>query len=136
MGYAGECVGKGGTLPCHQSWALSPEAFLKTAKILSYLSRDKVGFTQQQGDRPNGSRSKKESMNIEIKEETGPWRLLVNFKPDLVPRQHTFLSKLTPGVKFQNFQHAAVSCYTYLDGQSKWFLVQMSAFHSQHHHQW
>lgn len=42
-------------------------------------------------------------MIIEIKEEKGPSRSLINFQQDLVPRWHTLLLKLTPGVTFQSF---------------------------------
>lgn len=120
-----------GDPPHPQNWASSPKKALKAAKILFYLFGVKVGFTQQQGtDSPGVLGSKREPVNTEIKEGAGPWRSLVDFRQDLVPGQHTFLSSLIPRVKFQNFQYAAVSRYTYLDGQSRWSLVQMSAFRS------
>lgn len=131
LGYLGELTGNRDHPPCPQIWASSPEKPLKAVKILFYLFWVKVNFTQQQGsDRRASSGSKREFANTEIKEGTGPWRPLVDLKQDLVTRQHTGLSNLIPGVKFQNVQHAAVCCYTYLDGQSRWSLSQMSAFRS------
>lgn len=69
MDYSGESVGKGNIpLFCLQSWTSSAEKVLKAAKILFYLSKVKVnGFTPWQGDRPNGSRSKKELLILRLK---------------------------------------------------------------------
>ena len=142
MGYSGEAIGKG--TPSPPNLGIISREGSESSRLFSIFprSRKDLYFTallhssgidpESQSVRPRVSRSKMESMNAEIKEETGPWRLLVNIKQDLVSRQHTFLSKLIPGRKSQNFQYVSVSFFTYLDGQSKWFLVQISAFHRHH----
>lgn len=40
---------------------------------------------------------------------------LVPFEQDLIPKQHTFLSNLAPGVKLQNPGKLLSPCYTYLE---------------------
>lgn len=140
MGYSGESIGKG--TPSPPKLGIMSREGSDSSRLFSIFPRSRSALFHSSGIdpesqrvRPKDSGSKMESMNAEIKEETGPWRLLVNVKQDLVSRQHTFLSKLTPGLKSQNSQYVSVSCYTYLDGQSKWFLVRTSAFH-RHYHQY
>lgn len=137
MGYSGEVIGK--RTPSPPNLGIISREASESSILFSIFPRSRSALLHSSGIdpesqrvRPKVSRSKMESMNAEIKEETGPWRLLVNIKQDLVSRQHTFLSKLIPGRKSQNFQYASVSFYTYLDWQSKWFLVQISAFHRYH----
>lgn len=51
---------------------------------------------------------------------------LVPFEQDIIPKQHTFLSNLAPGVKLQNPGKLLSPCYTYSEAQLRWSLVHMS----------
>ena len=114
MGYSGEAIGKG--TPSPPNLGIISREGSESSRLFSIFPRTSSALLhssgidpESQSVRPRVSRSKMESMNAEIKEETGPWRLLVNIKQDLVSRQHTFLSKLIPGRKSHNFQNVSVS---------------------------